>query len=247
VAATGVPGHQVSTTKPGFALTNAVYHLHVTNPHPPPPSISLQCRSTRHAQNRATNARFWVRGLNPTPQPRVGEHADPLAPPYYPPAPTTSRHCSTSPFHTARPKSSYKRSVLGFGPHPASPASRWRMRRSPPSPPCHPPAPSTSRHRSTPPFHTARPKSSHKCSVSGFGPNTTPWPRVGERTAPIPAASATSPQHPPSPPPLSFRTAHPKIVPRQAIFGRVPTYPLPLRAHSIPTSRRINPGLPHLK
>jgi hypothetical protein len=123
VAAAGVPGHQVSNTKPpGLALVNAQfpYHLHVTNLHPhlpeppysavsystpetelqtlgfgflastPPPGFALANAQppwrlhaihphlpspviaphrcfTRHARNRATNTRFWVFGLNPTP------------------------------------------------------------------------------------------------------------------------------------------------------------------------------------
>jgi hypothetical protein len=205
-----------------------VYHLHVTNPHAPPPSIALQCRFTWHAQNRVTNTRFWVWGLNPTPQPRVGEWADPPAPPCYPPAPTTSRHRSTSPFHTAHLKLSYKRSVSGFGPNPA-PGLALVNAQSPPSPPCHPPAPSTSRHCSTPPFHTARPKSSQKRSVSGFGPNTTPQPCVGKCADPptppcYPPAPTTS-HHRSTPP---FHTAHPKSSQKHLVSGFGPnTTPQP--------------------
>jgi hypothetical protein len=170
VAAAGVPGHQVSNTKPcGLALANtqSPYCFHVTNLHPPPPSIVLQGHFTRHAQNRATNARFWVFGLDPTPWLCVGERAAPLASPCHPPAPTISRHRPRPPFHTARPKPSYKRSVSGFWPKP-HPRLRIGERAVPPAPPCHPPAPTISHYCPTPPFHTSRPKPSYERSVLVF-------------------------------------------------------------------------------
>ena len=187
VTAAGVPGHQVSNTKPcGLALANtqSPYHLHVTNLHPPPPRIVLQGCFTQHAQNRATNARFWVFGLNPTPRLRVGERAAPLASPCHPLAPTISHHRPTPPFRTARPKPSYKHSVSGFWPKP-HPRLCIGKRAAPLASPCHPPAPAISHHRPTPPFRTARPKPSYKCSVSGFWPKPHPWLRIGERAAPL--------------------------------------------------------------
>ena len=176
VAAAGVPGHQVSNTKPcDFALVNtqSPYRSHVTNLHPPPPSIVLQGCFTRHAQNRATNAQFWVFGLNPTPRLRVGKRAAPLASPCHPPAPTISRHCPTPPFHTACPKPSYKHSVLGFWPKPQSRLCVGECA-VPPAPPCHPLAPTISHYRPTLPSHTARLKPSYKHSVLGFWPKLHP-------------------------------------------------------------------------
>jgi hypothetical protein len=109
-----------------------LYHLRATNLHLPPPSIALQSRFTWHAQNQATNTQFWVWGLNPTPQPCVGECTDPLVPL------------------------------------------------------CHPPAPATSCHRSTPPFHMSRPKLSHNTQFQVLAQTLPPWPRIGECTAPPP-------------------------------------------------------------
>jgi hypothetical protein len=54
---------------PGLALANAQCPrcLHIINSHPPPPSIISHCYFTRHAQNRATNARFQDFGPKPRP------------------------------------------------------------------------------------------------------------------------------------------------------------------------------------
>jgi hypothetical protein len=118
---------------PGLALANtrAPCCHHGINLHPPPHNITPHRRFTRHAQNRATNARFQFFGPNPARQPRVGERMGPLLPPRHQPAPTTSQHHPTPPFHTARPKSRHERSVSGFWPKPRSPASRWRTHEPP--------------------------------------------------------------------------------------------------------------------
>jgi hypothetical protein len=65
------------------------------------------------------------------PRPRVGKRAAPLPHQCYLPAPTTSQHRSTLPFHMARLKSSHECLVSGFWPKTCSPASCWRMRGAP--------------------------------------------------------------------------------------------------------------------
>ena len=181
-----MPGHQVSNTKPcslALANTQSPYRLHVTNLYSPPPRIVLQGCFTWHTQNRATNAQFRVFGLNPTPRLCIGECAAPLASPCHPPAPTISCHRPTRPFYTARPKPSYKCSVLGFWPKP-QPRLRVGKCAVPPVPPCHPLAPTISHYSPTLPSHTACPKPSYKHLVSSFWPKLYRRLRVGEHAIP---------------------------------------------------------------
>src|SRR6267154_2580490 len=56
------------------------------------------------------------------------------------------------------------------------PWPRVGERAVPPTPPCHPPAPTTSHHHLTPPFYAAWPKLSYECSVSGFCHKPCPLP-----------------------------------------------------------------------
>jgi hypothetical protein len=60
-------GILVQIPPPPWANTPHPCHLHVTNSHPPPPSITPRCRLTRHPQNQASNAWFRLSGPNPTP------------------------------------------------------------------------------------------------------------------------------------------------------------------------------------
>src|SRR6267154_2323145 len=46
------------------------WYLHAIHPHLPSPVIAPRRCFTRHTRNRATNTRFWVFGLNPTPASR---------------------------------------------------------------------------------------------------------------------------------------------------------------------------------
>jgi hypothetical protein len=103
------------------------HSLHLINLHPPPPSITPHRRFTRCAQNRATNAWFFIFGPNLAPWPRVGECAAPLLPPSHQPAPTTSQHHPTSLFHMACPKLSHQHLVFDFWPKSRPLASCWRM------------------------------------------------------------------------------------------------------------------------
>jgi hypothetical protein len=114
-------GFLAQTTPPALVLANAQHprHLYVTNLHPPPLTITPHRSFTRHPQNRATNARFWVFGPNPAPRPRVGKHTAPTPPPCHQPAPTTSHHHPMLLFYMAPLRLSHK-------PHP--PTSHWRMR-----------------------------------------------------------------------------------------------------------------------
>jgi hypothetical protein len=114
---------------PGLALANAQHPCchHAVDMPPPPPSITPHCCSTRHAQNRVTNAQFRVFGPNPTPRPHGGERAAPLLPPCSQHAPTSSQHHPTPPFYTACPKPSNERSVLGISPKSPPPPRNLRM------------------------------------------------------------------------------------------------------------------------
>jgi hypothetical protein len=124
-------GFLVQTLPPALALANAQHprHLHVTNPHPPPPTITLCHRFIWHPQNRATNTRFWFFfGPNPALWPHISKRAAPPLPLCHQLTPTTSHHHPALLFYTAPPKPSHKCSVLGFWSKPCPPASHWRMR-----------------------------------------------------------------------------------------------------------------------
>jgi hypothetical protein len=260
VSATGVPGHQVSTTKPGFALANTESTTSVSptrTHHLPALPYSAVSHGTPKTELRTLNARFWVWGLNPTPQPRVGKWADPLGASVL----STCTHHLRPSFHTtvSHSVSEIELQTLGFGfwlKPPPPPGLALANAQSPPSPPCHPPAPSTSRHCSTPPFCTARPKLSQKRSVLGFGPNTNPWPRVGECADPMTplcyAPAPTTSHHCSTPP---FRTACPKPSQKHSVLGFGPNPASPAshwQTHSPPppaasaTSPQHSPSPPPL-
>jgi hypothetical protein len=122
--------HQVSKPKPpSLVLANAQfpYHLRVTNLHPPLPRTALQCRFIQRTQNRATNTRFRVFGLNPTPgfalansQPPWRLHA--IHP--HPPSPIIAPHRCFTQHARNRATNAWFR-VFGLNP---TPASHWRMR-----------------------------------------------------------------------------------------------------------------------
>jgi hypothetical protein len=187
---------------PGFALANAQppWRLHAIHPHLPSPVIAPHRRFTWHARNRATNARFRVFGLNPTPglalanaQPPRHLHA--IHPHPQPPIIVPPLH-----FMAHGRNRAMNAQFRVFGPNPAH-CPRIGKRAAPPPSPCHPPAPTTSRHRLTPSFHTAHPKPSHPSRFSGV---LTPTPPSRTHAAsppppPCPQHPSTSPHCPPWP------------------------------------------------
>jgi hypothetical protein len=91
-----VSGFWTKSHPPPGALANAPHpcHLHVTNSHPPPPTITPRRRLTRHPRNRASNARFRLSGPNPAPHPaRWRTHPTPAASM----SPTHTNHLPPSP------------------------------------------------------------------------------------------------------------------------------------------------------
>ena len=83
----------------------------------------------------------------------------------------------------ARQKLSYECSVLVFWPK-LQPRPRVGERTAPPTPPCHPPTPTTSNHCLIPPFYAAPLKPSYECLVSGFWHKPCPLPSCWQTCSP---------------------------------------------------------------
>ena len=170
----------------------------------------------------------------------------PLASPCHPPASTISCHRPTLPFHMARPKPSYERSVSGFWPKP-HPRPRIGERAAPPAPPCHSPAPTTSHHRPTSPFYGARPKPSYECSVSRFWPKPCPLPSHWQTCSP-PAVSmpSTCTNNLPSSPHTIVSHGTPETESPLSVFGCFDPHSSLSHTRSLTTTTTLSTAPQHL-
>jgi hypothetical protein len=244
--------HQVSNTRP-IPHTTSLTTLVSRSPGRgslPPLAIFLHRRFTPHARNRATDAwfsSFWPKsrllasrwrtcsppaasisstrthqlpasphiavshgvsetelrtlgfrffGPNPAAWPHVGECAALPPPLSHQPAPTTSKHCPTSPFHTERPKLSNKHSVSCFWPKTETPQHVTKQTATP-APAPHLPTLAATQRLPRHPFEQRTPKPSHNHSVSGFWPQTKTHQCATKRTvAHTPAPHLHCPRNP---------------------------------------------------
>jgi hypothetical protein len=167
-------GFLAQNPPPGLALANAwpTRHLRDTNPHPLPPVTTLHLHFMRHTRNRATNARFRVFGPKTHPP---ASHWRTRSPPAAFVISTRTYYLLEPPYTAVSrgvPETEPRLLGLGFLAKTLPPLPRVGQRLAHPPPPRYQPPSTASCHCPTPPFHAARPKPSHECSVSVLWPKT---------------------------------------------------------------------------
>ena len=160
--------------------------------------------------------------------------------------PSTHTHHFPSSPHMAYSKPSYKRSVSNFWPKP-HPWLHIGEHVALLVPPCHSPAPTTSRHCPTPPSHAARLKLSHERSVSGFWSKPSPPVSCWQKHSP-PATSMpfTCTNNLPSLPHTTISHGTPETESPHSVFGFLDPHLYLSHTHSLTTTTTLSTAPHHL-